>query len=71
VNLPLEESNLAKMAEAELGKKFGSLPVKVEQYKEGGAGNLKGGRREVWPYLLGLLLLVLFAEMGIAGWGQA
>ena len=67
VNLPLEESNLAKMTEAELGRKFGSLPVKVAQFKEGGAGDLKGGRREAWPYLLGFLLIVLGVEMGVAG----
>jgi hypothetical protein len=67
VNLPLEESNLAKMTEAELGKKFGSLPVRAAQYKEGGAENLRGGRREAWPYLLGFLLALLVVEMGVAG----
>lgn len=67
VNLPLEESNLTKMTEAELSKKFGSLPVKVAQFKEGEAGDLKGGRRESWPYLLGFLVFVLIAEMGVAG----
>ena len=67
VNLPLEESNLTKMTDGELGKKFGSLPVKVAQFKEGGAEDLKGGRREAWPYLLGFLLIVLGVEMGVAG----
>ncbi|MBP1713048.1 MAG: hypothetical protein H6Q42_1251 [Deltaproteobacteria bacterium] len=67
VNFPLEESNLAKMTESELGKKFGSLPVQVAQFKEGGAGDLKGGRREAWPYLLSFLILVLVVEMEVAG----
>ena len=67
VNLPLEESNLAKMTEAEVSRKFGSLPVKVAQFKEGGAGDLRGGRKESWPYLLGFLLVVLAVEMGVAG----
>jgi hypothetical protein len=67
LNLPLEESNLAKMTEAEVIRKFGSLPVKVAQFKEGGAGDLRGGRKEAWPYLLGFLLVVLAVEMGVAG----
>ena len=67
VNFPLEESNLGKMADGELGKKFGSLPVKVTQFKEGETGVLAGGRREAWPYLLGFLLLILVAEMGVSG----
>ena len=67
LNLPLEESNLAKMTEAEVSRKFGSLPVKVAQFKEGGAGDLRGGRKEAWPYLLGFLLAVLAMEMGVAG----
>ena len=67
VNLPLEESNLAKLTEAEINKKFGSLPVKVAQFKEGGAGDLRGGRQEAWPYLLGFLAILLGVEMGVAG----
>jgi hypothetical protein len=67
LNLPLEESNLTKMTEAEVSRKFGSLPVKVAQFKEGGGGDLRGGRKETWPYLLGFLLVVLAVEMGVAG----
>lgn len=67
VNLPLEESNLAKMTDGEIERKFGSLPVKVVQFKEGEAAELWGGRKEGWPYLLGFLLAVLIAEMGVAG----
>jgi hypothetical protein len=71
LNLPLEESNLAKMTEAELLGRFGSLPVKVAQFNEGGAAELKGGRREAWPYLLFFLLVVLAVEMAVAEtWGQ-
>ncbi len=66
VNLPLEESNLAKLTEAEVGRKFGPLPVKVAEFKEGEGGNLRGGRKEAWPYLLGFLLAVLAVEMGVA-----
>jgi len=67
LNFPLEESNLAKMTEAEVGRKFESLPVKVAQFKEGGAADLRGGRKEVWPHLLGFLLIILTVEMALAG----
>ena len=67
LNLPLEESNLAKMTDGEVGRKFGPLPVKVAQFQEGGAGDLRGGRKEGWPYLLGFLLVILMVEMGVAG----
>ena len=67
VNFPPEESNLAKLTAAEVSRKFGSLPVKVAQFKEGEGENLRGGRKEAWPYLLGFLLVVLAVEMGVAG----
>ena len=70
MNIPLEESSLTKMTEEELGKKFGSLPVKVAQFKEGEGGDLKSGRKETWPYLLGFLLIVLCVEMGVANLGS-
>jgi hypothetical protein len=62
----LEESNLSKISEDELNKKFGAIGVKVVNYKEGGLKALKGGRRELWPFLLVLLLAVLALEMIIA-----
>jgi len=66
VNLPIEESNLTKMTDAELNRKFGNLRVKVAEYQGGASQEVGGGRKELWPYLLGFLLIVLGVEMGVA-----
>ena len=66
VNTPYIESNLSKLGEDELKKKFGAIDVKVVDYKEGSLKNLKGGRRELWPFLLLLLFVVLAFEMILA-----
>ncbi len=66
INTPYEESNLSKISEEELNKKFGAIGVKVVEYKEGGLKALQGGRSELWPFLLVLLLAVLVLEMIIA-----
>jgi hypothetical protein len=66
VNTPQIESNLSKLGEDELRKKFGAIDVKVVDYKEGSLKNLKGGRRELWPFLLLLLFVVLAFEMILA-----
>jgi len=66
VNPPYEESDLAKMAESELQKKFGAIPVKVIEYHEGTLKDIQGGRKELWPFLLAFLMVVLAVEMGLA-----
>ncbi len=66
VNAPYEESDLAKTGEGELQKKFGAIPVKVIEYKEGTLKDLQGGRRELWPFILAFLMVVLALEMGLA-----
>jgi hypothetical protein len=66
VNLPPEESNLGKVTEEELEKKFGVLKIRVAEYKEGGAKELSGRRQELWPYLLCFLMVLLVIEMGVA-----
>jgi hypothetical protein len=66
VNLPLEESDLRKVSNAEVSKKFGSAKVGVVEYKEGYLSNLQVGRKELWPYLLGFLLVLLAVETGVA-----
>jgi hypothetical protein len=66
VNPPYEESDLAKMTEGELQKKFGSIPVKVVEYKEGALKYLQGGRKELWPFLLAFIMVVIAVEMGLA-----
>jgi len=66
VNTPYEESDLAKVVEDELKKKFGAVDVTVVEYKEGGLKDLRGGRKELWPPLLGFLLAVVALEMILA-----
>jgi hypothetical protein len=66
VNPAYEESDLTKMKEGELQKKFGAIPVKVIEYKEGTLKDLQAGRKELWPFLLAFLMVVLAAEMGLA-----
>jgi len=66
VNPPYEESDLAKMAEGELQKKFGTIAVKVIEYQEGSLKDLQAGRKELWPFLLAFIMVVLAAEMGLA-----
>jgi hypothetical protein len=66
VNPPFEESDLAKIAEGELQKKFGTIAVKVIEYQEGTLKDLQAGRKELWPFLLAFLMVVLAVEMVLA-----
>jgi hypothetical protein len=66
VNTPPEESDLSKVSDAEIKKKFGTMNVKVVEYREGAISEVHAGRKELWPFILGFLLMVLAAEMGIA-----
>ena len=66
VNPPFEESDLAKIAEGELQKKFGTIAVKVIEYQEGTLKNLQAGRKELWPFLLAFLMVVFAVEMVLA-----
>jgi hypothetical protein len=47
-------------------KRFGTGEVRVVEYRESVKGRLQGGRKEIWPFVLGFLLIVLAAEMGVA-----
>jgi hypothetical protein len=66
VNTPPEESDLSKVSYAEIKKKFGTMNVKVVEYREGAVSEVRAGRKELWPFILAFLLIVLAAEMGIA-----
>jgi len=66
VNVPPEESDLGKVSETELKRRFGTGDLKVVEYKEGIKGRLYGGRKEIWPFILAFLLIVLAVEMGVA-----
>jgi hypothetical protein len=66
VNIPAEESDLAKVGENELKKKFGGVAVKVTDYREGELAGRGRERRELWPHLLGFLLVLLALESALA-----
>jgi hypothetical protein len=36
------------------------------EYRESIKGRLQGERKEIWPFVLGFLLIVLAVEMGVA-----
>ena len=65
INVPPEESDLGKVSETEMEKRFGTGEVKVVEYKESIMGRLHGGRKELWPFILAFLLIVLAVEMGV------
>ncbi len=66
VNTPAEESDLVKISEEALKKKFGTIDLKVVEYSQDGLASQRPGSKELWPALLGLLLTVLVFEMTLA-----
>ena len=66
VNIPYEESDLGKLTEEEVRKKFGRKDINIVEYKEGASDNLQTNRKEIWPFLLAFLLMVLGVEMLVA-----
>ena len=66
INVPPEESDLRKISDTEMKKRFGTGDVRVVEYRESIKGRLQGGRKEIWPFILGFLLIVLTVEMGLA-----
>ena len=59
VNTPPEESDLGKVSDGEIKKKFGTMNVKVVEYREGAISTVHAGRKELWPFILAFLLIVL------------
>jgi hypothetical protein len=57
---------LGKLTDEEVKKKFGEGDIKIVEYKEGALNGLQTSRKEIWPYLLSLLLIVLGLEMVMA-----
>ena len=66
VNPPLEESDLRKVTPEEMKKRFGTIEIKVVEYKEGMVSGLHGRKKELWPFSLAFLLVILAVEMVIA-----
>jgi hypothetical protein len=66
VNPPFEESDLSKVDREGVRKKFEKTDVKLIEYREGTVRGAQAGKRELWPFLLGFVLVVLVVEMGVA-----
>jgi hypothetical protein len=66
VNVPFEESDLGKLTDEEIKKKFGKKEIKIVEYHEGALSGLQTSKKEIWPYLLIFLFIVLGLEMLIA-----
>ncbi|HVP77196.1 MAG TPA: BatA and WFA domain-containing protein [Thermodesulfobacteriota bacterium] len=66
VNPSFEESDLGKLTNEEVRKKFGKEDIRILEYKEGVSGDLQTNRKEIWPFLLAFLLMVLGVEMVVA-----
>jgi hypothetical protein len=47
-------------------KKFEKTDVKLVEYREGTVRGAQTGKRELWPFLLGFVLVILGIEMGVA-----
>ena len=66
MNTPFEESDLGKLTDEEVRKKFGKRDIKIVEYKERALSSLQTSRKEIWPFLLLFLLIVLGVEMVVA-----
>jgi hypothetical protein len=66
VNTPFEESDLGKLTDEEVRKKFGKRDIKIVEYQERTLSGLQTGRKEIWPFLLAFLLMALGVEMVVA-----
>ena len=66
VNPPLEESDLNKVSEGDMQKKLGTIKIKMWEYQEENWNEVLAGKKELWPYLLAFLLVILMVEMGVA-----
>lgn len=68
IHSPLIESDLGKVSPDEMKKKFGKIDLQVAQYHEDILNEAhSGGRKELWPFLLCFVLLVLGVEMAVSG----
>lgn len=70
VNLPPEATDLARLAPEELAKLFGDIPVNLARSQDEIRREVSLGRvgRELYPWLVVLLALLLIGEQLIANW---
>ena len=66
VNPSFEESDLSKVTREEMKKRFGKIDIKMVEHKDGALKEIHGSRKEIWPFLLAAVLILLAVEMGVA-----
>jgi hypothetical protein len=47
-------------------KRLETIDIKVVEYKEEVLSGIHAGKKELWPFLLAFVLVVLAFEMGVA-----
>ncbi len=66
VNPPPEESDLGKIPMDAIKKKLGPLDMKIVEYKEELLKDMHAGKKDLWPFVLAFVMVVLAFEMGMA-----
>ncbi len=66
VNPPPEESDLGKISMDAIKKKLGPLDMKMVEYKEEVLKDMHAGKKDLWPFVLAFVMVVLAFEMGMA-----
>jgi hypothetical protein len=66
VNPPFEESDLNKLTDEEMMKKFGRMEAKIIEYREGMLNSGLTAKMDLWPFLLAFIMVVLGIEMIVA-----
>lgn len=66
LNPPFKESDLSKVTQEEMKKRFGRIDTKVVEYRDGVISGVHGSKKELWPSLLAFVLVVLAIEMIVA-----
>lgn len=66
INPPLEESDLSKVAQDEMKRRFGTTDIKMVDYRDEDLSRIHARKKELWPFILAFVLVVLTVEMGVA-----
>jgi Aerotolerance regulator N-terminal len=66
INPPPEESDLGKITADAIRKKLGTRDMKMVEYNEEALKGMYAGKKDLWPFFLAFVMVVLAFEMGMA-----
>ncbi len=66
LNSSFDESDLNKISARDLKKIFGNIDIRVSEYRGEEVEELLGVQKELWPYILGFVLMVFGIEMTLS-----